>query len=152
VPNSSTYLQTAILRWLVRNTQMATPPANVYVSLHTGDPGQTGANEVVTTAGTGWVGYARQAVTTGTSGTGAGSGFGAPAANGTLQQSQNGGAITFPASGATSGTVTVTHFGVWDAVTGGNYLIGGALSATQVIGANASGPSFAASALTVQEQ
>jgi hypothetical protein len=152
MPNMSTYFQQSIAKWAVRNTQMPTPPTSVYISLHTGDPAQTGANEVTTTAGSGWVGYARQSVTTGTSGTGAGSGFGAPAASGTLQQSQNGSTITFPASASNSGTVTVTYFGVWDALTSGNYLMGGALSASQVIGANAAGPSFAASALTLQWQ
>jgi hypothetical protein len=29
-----------------------------------------------------------------------------------------------------SGTVTVTHFGIWDAVTGGNFLASGALTSS----------------------
>jgi hypothetical protein len=152
MPNMSTYFQQSALKWWTRNTQFATPPTAIFISLHTADPAQTGANEVVTTAGTGWVGYARQSVTTGTSGSGAGAVFAAPSASGTLQQTTNGSAITFPASGGTSGTVVVTYFGVWDAVTGGNYLGGGALTASQTIGPNAAGPSFATSAVTLQSQ
>lgn len=152
MPNMSTYHQQNTLKWLTRNTQFPTQPATIYFSLHTADPGQTGASEVTTGAGSGWVGYARQAVTTGTSGTGAGAVFAAPSASGTLQQTTNGSAITFPASGATSGTVVTTYFGIWDALTAGNYLGGGALTASQTIGPNAAGPSFATSSVTLQSQ
>lgn len=129
---------------------MPTAPTNLHVSLHTADPGGTGANEVTTAAGSGWVGYARVAVPTGTAGSGAGSGWTAPAANGATRQIDNAGVVTFPASGATSGAVTVTHIGIFDAATGGNFLLGVALTASQVIGANASGPTVAVGALDLQ--
>lgn len=158
----STAMQQNILLFLTARTPLPTQPSTVYISLHTADPGQTGASEVTTGAGSGWVGYARQAVSCGsangtaganlgTEGTaGTGSAFNAPATDGsTGQKATNVNTITFPNSGGTSGTVTVTYFGVWDAVSSGNFLIGGALTASQVIGANANGPTFSAAALTL---
>lgn len=90
----------------------ATILATDYVSLHTGDPGTTGASEC--TGGS----YARQS---------ASGKFGAA----TGGQKQNSGAIAFAGMPA----ATVTHFGVWDAVSGGNFIWGGALSASKVVGA-----------------
>lgn len=147
----------AVLKALAQNITYPTPPATIYVSLHTADPGQTGASEVTTSAGSGWVGYARVSATTGTSGTGAGAIFGGGATAGaaptgtTTRAISNSAALTFPASGGTSGTVTVTHFGLWDASTSGNWLRGAALTSSQVIGANASGPSFAAGSLVINQ-
>lgn len=147
----------AVLKALAQNITYPTAPATIYVSLHTADPGQTGASEVTTGAGSGWVGYARVSATTGTSGTGSGAIFGGGGVAGaaptgtTTRAISNSAALTFPASGATSGTVTVTYFGIWDASSGGNFLRGAALSASQVVGANASGPSFASGTLVVQQ-
>ena len=147
----------AVLNAIARNIPFPTPPANLYVSLHTADPGQTGANEVTTAAGSGWVGYARVTAAAGTAGTGAGAVFGGGAVAGaaptgtTTRSISNSAALPFPNSGATSGTVTVTHFGLWDAATGGNWLRGAALNASQVIGANASGPTYAAGSLAISQ-
>lgn len=140
----------AIYNWLHRNIDMPPAPDTVYLSLHTANPGGTGAGEVSTAAGTGWVGYARVAVTTGTAGTGAGSGFTAPGANGAIRQGENVDELAFPASGGTSGTVVVTHIGAWDAATGGTFLEGVALAASQTIGPNAAGPTIPAGALDFQ--
>lgn len=74
-----------------------------YVSLHTADPGLTGTSEV--TGGS----YARQAVT-----------FSAPS-NGVTA---NSGALTFTSMPA----VTVSHVGLWDASTAGNFVYGDVLS------------------------
>lgn len=74
-----------------------------WVSLHTGDPGTTGASEV--TGG----GYARLAVTWNAAAAGA---------------KTNATALSFSTAGATA----VTHFGTWTAVTAGSYSIGGALA------------------------
>lgn len=159
----STAMQQNILLFYTARVPLPTPPSSVYISLHTADPGQTGASEVTTTAGSGWVGYARQAVVCGTASGSAGANLGtegtagtgtawnAPAANGTQQQTTNKNQITFPNSGGTSGTVVVTYFGVWDAASGGNYITGGALSTSQTIGPNANGPDFAAAALALDQ-
>lgn len=133
----STYLADAILNHLFRAVAFPTIPASVYVSLHTGDPGLTGASEV--SGGS----YARVAVTRSTSA------FDAPSTASTNRQSANSAAITFPAPTGTWGTVT--HVGVWDASSGGNFLYGAALDTNRspINGDNA--PSFAIGALIVKE-
>ena len=55
--------------------------------------------------------------------------------------------IQFPAATADWGTVT--HFGIWDAATGGNLLIYASLTANRNI-TNGTTPSFGAGALTFQ--
>jgi hypothetical protein len=81
------------------------------VSLHSGDPGETGANELSST------GYSRKAATF------------AAASNGA---SSNSAAITWS---NTSGPdwPSVGYFGVWSAATGGDFLGGGALTSGGVI-------------------
>ena len=79
-----------------------------YISLHTGDPGETGASEV--TGGS----YARQSGS-----------FAAAAAGAT----SNDATISF----ATMPAATITHVGVWDASTAGNFLWGGALTASKTV-------------------
>ncbi len=87
-----------------------TGPASLFVSLHTADPGATGASEV--TGGS----YARQALT-----------FGAPAA-GTASNSATINFTNMPA-------VTVTHLGIWDAATAGGFHQSGSLTASVVVAA-----------------
>lgn len=84
----------------------------LYVSLHTADPGTTGASEV--TGGS--PAYARQACTWDA------------AASGSMALAA---AKTFDVP---SGT-TVTHFGVWSAATSGTFYGGGELSASEAFGA-----------------
>ena len=95
-----------------------------YVSLHTGDPSTTGANEV--TGGS----YARVAVT-----------WNSPS-SGTVTQS-NALSINLPAS------TTASYFGVWSASTSGTYYIGGALSPAITTGASAGVVTIAAGSLSV---
>ncbi len=75
-----------------------------YLSLHSGDPGTTGANEI--TGGS--PAYARKAATWGT------------AASGSRTLSS---AVQFDVAASTQ----VSHFGTWTALTGGNFLGGDAL-------------------------
>lgn len=100
--------------WFKANSLTTTAPANVYVSLHTGDPGDTGANE----ASTG--GYARVAQTFAAASTDGG---------GTTTIDSNA-AITI---GPFSGSDTFTHMGIWDASTSGNFIAGGALSSSRSV-------------------
>lgn len=81
-----------------------------YVSLHTGDPGATGANEV--TGGS----YARQAVTL------------SAASN---KASSNSGALNFTGMPA----ATITHVGIWTAASDGTFEIGGSLTASKTTNA-----------------
>lgn len=79
-----------------------------HVALHVGDPGTTGTSENANSGS-----YARQACT-----------WNAAASS----AKTNSTALTF----STLGTIAVSHFAGWDSVTygGGNYGIGGALSAS----------------------
>ncbi len=103
---TSTYLRNAILNKVLRNTDFTVTAA--YVSLHTADPGLTGASEV--TGGS----YARQLVA-----------FDA-AASGATQNTAIEDFTNMPAA-------TVTHGGVWDALTSGNFLYGNALAASKTV-------------------
>lgn len=91
--------------------------ASRYVSAHTGDPGTTGANEVPSSNG-----YARVA----------GGTFAPSGANPTV--TDNDAVIEFPL--ATGSWGTVTHFGLWDASSGGNFIGGDALTASKAIAAD----------------
>ena len=105
----STYLANDLLDHIVKRAA-ATVPVGTFISLHSDDPLLVGADEL---ADPGDAGYARIE---------AAASFGDVAADKTID---NTAAITFAA--ATGDWTTATHFGIWDAVTAGNFLIGGAL-------------------------
>jgi hypothetical protein len=107
----SNYLENALCNW-IRGTAMPSAPATVYLSLHTADPGETGASEHGATAS-----YARTAVT-----------FGAPS-NGVMTNSAQ---VQFPTASANY-SAAITHFGVHDAASAGNFLGGGALGSSATI-------------------
>lgn len=83
-----------------------------YASLHTGDPGGTGASEV--TGGS--PAYARKAVTWAAAG---------------------GGSVTTSASATfdVPGSTTIAYMGLWSASTGGTFYGGAALSSSETYGA-----------------
>lgn len=94
----SSYLRDVILNWLFRNGAWPTWDADLDISLHTGAPGLTGANEV--SGGS----YARVSVTRSTGN------WALAGAGGTTSNTNQ---ITFPApSGANWGSVT--DAGIWD--------------------------------------
>ena len=113
----SNYLEDAIIAWCFTGTTFPAALTTVYVSLHTADPGDTGASEV---AGGN---YARIAV--------ANAGWTKTTA-GTASATNNAD-ITFPSTGTVTWSGTVTHVGIWSASTAGNFLYGGALSASKVV-------------------
>ncbi|WP_428673719.1 phage tail fiber protein [Reyranella sp.] len=98
----------------IADNAASSPLANLYVSLHTADPGEGGSQ---TTSELSYTGYARQAVSRGGSGwTGSGNSR-SPAAE-----------ISFPVSTGGAGG-TITHFAVGTAVSGtGKILYSGALN------------------------
>ncbi len=112
---------------------------NLYVSLHTADPGETGDQQTSEAA---YTSYARVAVARSTGGwTCSGT---APA------QAVNVAAVTFPA--CTGSSATCTYFGVGRATTGnaGELLFSGALTSPSSLAVtNGITPSFAIGALTV---
>lgn len=85
----------------------STPATNLYVSLHTSDPGEAGDQ---TTNETSYGSYARVAVARSGSGWTVTGNSVSPAAN-----------VDFPA--ATSGTPTLTHFGIGTAASGAGALL-----------------------------
>ena len=98
--------------------QNSAAAGSFYISLHTADPGETGTQ---TTSETAYGSYARQAVAR------SGAGWtvsGNSAANAAI--------INWPT--CTTGTSTVTHFGIGTDVSGvGNLLFSGALSASLAV-------------------
>lgn len=107
---TSNYLRGKVVDHVLRNTAY-TPPATVYVALHTSDP--TAVGTPATEISGPW--YARQAA--------------AFAAQTTAGQTSNSGTVTYP--GVTGSGVTVTHFSIWDAATLGNMLGYAALSSAK---------------------
>jgi hypothetical protein len=95
-----------------------------FVSLHTADPGTTGASEV--SGGS----YARVAVT-----------WGSPSGGSVA----NTGALTINLPAST----TAGFFGIWSASSAGTYYIGGALSPSVTTGSSAGTVTIAIGALTI---
>jgi hypothetical protein len=106
----SNYLENALINGTLRATTF-TAPAAVYVSLHTADPTDAGTGTEVSGGS-----YVRQAAT-----------FGAPS-NGASTTTAD---ITYPQ--ATAGYGTVTHIGIFDALTTGNLLYHSPLTTSKTI-------------------
>lgn len=101
---------------------LATPTNTLaFVALHTADPGTTGTNENAATGG-----YARQACTWNAASSGS---------------KTNSSSLTF----STAGSVPVTHFGTFSAVSAGTFGMSGALSSS----VTAASITVAAGALTL---
>lgn len=113
--------------------QPSSSAGSFYISLHTGDPGETGNQ---TTSEANYTDYARVAVAR------SGSGWTISGNN-----VSNAAAVTFPA--ASGGSNTITHFGIGSASSGtGNLFFKGALTASRAISAGIT-PSFAEGELDV---
>lgn len=119
---ASNYLETQLFNLIFRGTAF-TPPAKTYIALHTADPTETGSAGEVATAT--WPSYLRQ-----------------DAAKGGAQSA----AWTVPSDGTGKNALqllyamydgaaplTVTHFSVWDAQTGGNMLVYAPLASARTI-------------------
>ena len=121
----SNYLENALINATLRNTSF-TSPSTIYVGLFLSDPTDAGSGTEVT--GTP---YARKTIT-----------FNAPS-NGA---STNSAAVEFDQ--ATSSWGTITHFALFDALTTGNMLYHGALTASKTI-ENGDVFKFASASITV---
>jgi hypothetical protein len=138
------YLENKIIDWLLRG-QSFTPPSTVYVGLFTAAPTDAGGGTEVSGGSYARVGVAcTLANWAGTQGAGS-----TTASTGSSGTTSNNVAITFPAPTANWGTVTA--FGLFDAPTGGNLLIYGNLTTPKTINNGDGAPSFAAGALTFQD-
>lgn len=114
----STYLSQKLIDVTLRG-QAYTPPANLYLALFVADPTDDNvtANEVSTLT---WTSYARKA-------TGAWAAAGGP--NGNMTSNSN--AIQFDA--VAGNAVTVSHWGIYDALTGGNLLYSGSVTGGSIV-------------------
>lgn len=142
--SASNAFETALLQLILQNANIAnvgdatglrgsSAAGSLYVSLHTGDPGEAGSQ---TTNEATYTSYARVAV--------ARSGAGWAVSGNT---GDNVAAINFPA--CTGGSNTITHFGIGtDASGAGTLLFSGALSASLAVSSGIT-PSFAAGALDI---
>lgn len=108
----SDYAEKLLLDWAM-TTGSATRPTAWYVALYTAAPSDSGGGTEVSTGG-----YSRQSVT-----------FGAASSPGGT--TSNTGAVSFTASGANYGTVT--HIGIFDALTTGNLLWHGAMTTSKTV-------------------
>lgn len=106
----SNYLENALINATLRNTAYSSP-ATVYVALFTSDPTDAGSGTEVSGGS-----YARQSAT-----------FAAPS-NGAASTNAD---VQFPQ--ATGNWGTITHFGIYDALTTGNLLYHGALTTSKTI-------------------
>lgn len=139
--------ETSILGLILNNANIAnigdatglrgsSTAGSLYISLHTGDPGETGDQ---TTSEATYTSYARVAIAR------SGSAWTVSGNN-----ASNAAAVTFPE--AASGTNAITHFGIGtDSSGAGNLLFKGALSATLNVSAGIT-PSFAIGELDVDAQ
>jgi hypothetical protein len=129
------YLEDALIGHLFRGAPF-TAPTTWYVGLFTAAPSDAGGGTEVSGGS-----YTRVAVAN------ASAQWDATAAgNGTTANTN---AITFPAPTADWGQAT--HFGLFDAATAGNLCIWAALTTAKTINNGDAAPSYAAGALTYQE-
>jgi hypothetical protein len=139
----SDYLENKLIDHLFRGTAM-TQPAGVYVALGTA-ASDSAFTEIAATGG-----YARasigrsDAAWKGTHGTTTG------VSSGTGGNTQNAAAVAFGTPSATwNAGADITHFGLYDAVTGGNLLFWGSLSVAKRVYSGDAAPQFAANAISV---
>lgn len=132
--SATNYFENALLALLFNATAISnladnavsSPATDLYVSLHTGDPGEAGDQ---TTNEANYTSYARVAVNRDSGGWSV-----------VNDEATNIGAITFPT--CTGGSSTVTHFGIGLGSSGaGTLLLKGALSSSLAV-SNGITPSF----------
>jgi hypothetical protein len=112
----SQYLAQQTLNWF-RSSQLDLPPTNLFISLHSADPGRNGTTSDITVAVAGGRGTLPTA------------NLSAPvlsALPGGGFQISNTAPVLMTSNAPGSGTLT--FFGVWTAITGGNFLAYGTLT------------------------
>ena len=139
----SDYLENKLVDHLFRGVNF-TAPAQLHVALYTVAPSDSGGGTEVSGGS-----YARAALAPSTTNWSATNSVGSTAnpSSGTGGATSNNGAITFPAPTGNWGSCT--HFGIFDASTGGNLLFHGALTTAKTVNNGDAAPSFAISSLVV---
>lgn len=117
----SNTLETKVLEWIFKQTAFGTAPTALYVSLHSADPGDTGASELSTGTGS----YARAALAPDTNNSTNTNWNAVTSATGPNSIS-NKLAITFPTATADWNSGSAIKFAsIWDASSAGNCLVSG---------------------------
>lgn len=129
----SNYLEAQIRAHIFRTATFA-KPAHIYVALHTADPAEDGSGAEVSSVGTGYARVQRDPADANWT-----------AASATDGRTDNAATIAF--NSPTGDWGRITHFSVWDSLTGGNYLMGGALTNAKNVNNGDPAPSFPASTL-----
>lgn len=139
----SDYLENKLVDHIFRGVSFTAPTA-LHVALFTAAPSDSGGGTEVTGGS-----YARVALAPSTTNWAATNADGSTTnpSSGTGGKTSNNSTITFPAPTANWGTVT--HFGIFDASSGGNLLIHGALTTAKTVNNGDPAPSYAAAALAV---
>lgn len=118
---ASTYAGNAILNCFLRGVA-PTPPSDVFISLHTANPGNSGGGEITIAA---WPAYVRRDAS-------AGAGVADAFSPSTAKSSDIAQEVLWPAHNGVA-NVTITHYAIWDAISGGNCLFYGALTVPKVL-------------------
>jgi hypothetical protein len=137
----SDYLENKLIDHVFRNTSY-TIPSTIYVGLLTAAPSDSGGGTEVSGGS-----YARVQVGPSVSAWESTNGTTSGASSGTGGLTSNDAAITFPTPSANWGSIT--HFGIFDAVSSGNLLFWGALTTPKTVNNGDPAPSFAPNALSV---
>ncbi|SEH89764.1 phage tail fiber protein [Paraburkholderia hospita] len=118
---ASNYTENNVINSLLRGAAFPVSPG-VYLSLHTADPNDVGAAEVAPAS---WPSYVRRDSTVGDTLANAWT----PPADGVTSNAKQ---VLYPSQNGAS-SITLTHFGLWDAANGGNFLAGAALYAPRTL-------------------
>lgn len=137
----SDYLENQIVDHLFRGATFA-KPASLFFGLLTAAPSDSGGGTEVTGGS-----YARVSVSPSNSNFNGTHGSTTGASSGTGGNITNAVAITFPTPTANWGVVS--HFGVYDASSGGNLLFHGALANSKTVNNGDAAPSFPAGAFSM---
>jgi hypothetical protein len=133
---ASDYLENQLVDHLFRGATFA-KPSSLFFALFTAAPSDSGGGTEVTGGS-----YARVSITPSNTNFNATQGGTSGVSSGSGGNTTNAVAITFPAPSASWGTVT--HYGVFDASSGGNLLVWGALNTPKTINNGDAAPSFSA--------
>jgi len=121
----SDYLEEGVLNHTLRGQTLSTP-STIYIALFTTDPtDEATGNELTDSA------YVRQDAAKGES---IGNGWTSPSVSGDGMSVSNAKVIQFPP--IADGSVTITHYALFDAQTGGNLLYHGAFTVSKTLEVN----------------
>lgn len=117
------YMEGKVLDWVFKQTAFGTAPTVLYYSLHSADPGDTGASELAATGS-----YARAQLNPDTNNS-TDTNYNAKGTSGAARTMSNKLDITFPTATANwnSGN-PIQYFAIWDASSTGNCLWSGSIA------------------------